>query len=268
VVPEDCHAIGTPVTAASATVLTEQATLDCGPGGVIGRTFRIEGLDHTGTDVVARIGGTTRILDSDHPTLTVPAPDLGPGALAYLPLGVEHILLGPDHLLFVLGLVLLAGTRRRLLIGTITAFTVGHSITLALAALGYVSFPIRAVEAIIALSVLLLAVEALRERASAAGERPWVFAIVCGLLHGLGFAGALSEVGLPAGEVTLALALFNVGVELGQLAFVAALLALRALASHLVLPPKWGEVRVAAVYGMGSVAAFWVLDRAVPIVWG
>jgi hydrogenase/urease accessory protein HupE len=179
---------------------------------------------------------------------------------SYVGLGVEHILLGFDHLLFVLGLLLLARSTR-VLVATITAFTVAHSLTLALATLGVLHVPAPPVEATIALSIVFVAREALVP-GSLAGRSPWVVALLFGLLHGLGFAGALAEVGLPPGEVPLALAAFNAGVELGQLAFVGAvLLPLRLLRWR---PPL--ALRVPVAYGIGAVAVALSLSRIAAFV--
>lgn len=263
--PERCRATSAVRTTTGRTARTERWTVDCGPEGLAGAVIRVDGLAETGTDVLVRVaGGATFVLRPDAPAHRVP--EGGAGAVAYLPLGVEHILLGPDHLLFVLGLLLLVEGRLRALLATITAFTLAHSVTLALATLGLVSFPTRAVEAIIALSILLLAWEIVARRSapaaarpSLATRRPWLFALACGLLHGLGFAGALSEVGLPAGEVPAALFFFNVGVELGQLAFVA-------VAALLLRVAVRAPLRPALAYGMGGVAAYWLIARAAPIV--
>ncbi len=182
-------------------------------------------------------------------------------------LGVEHILLGVDHLLFVLALLLLVRGVRRL-VATVTAFTVAHSITLGAATLGFVHVPPAPVEAVIALSILFLASELARRRAGGNADLterfPWVVAFSFGLLHGFGFAGALSEVGVPAQAVPLALLFFNVGVELGQLLFIAAVFGLGwlARASALRVPSGWQR---AAAYGIGCVAAFWVVQRTVAI---
>ena len=183
-------------------------------------------------------------------------------AATYLALGIEHILLGIDHLLFVLALVLLVKGWKKL-VATITAFTLAHSITLALATLGFVHVPGPPVEACIALSIVFVAAEIIHRRQGRPGltERaPWVVAFTFGLLHGLGFAGALSEVGLPQHAIPIALLFFNVGVELGQLAFV--FIVLLVLAAARRLPPRvpaWGWR--AAPYAIGSVAMFWVLQR-------
>ncbi len=172
----------------------------------------------------------------------------------YFVLGVEHILLGIDHLLFVLGLLLLVGSPKRLIV-TVTAFTVAHSITLAAATLGFVHVPQAPVEAVIALSVMFVAAEILRAaqgRASLTARAPWLVAFVFGLLHGLGFAGALREVGLPQTDIPLALLFFNVGVEVGQLAFIAAVVAVLAVVTRLTLEaPRRHGGRACAGRGAG-----------------
>jgi hypothetical protein len=184
-------------------------------------------------------------------------------ARRYLALGVEHILLGFDHLLFVLGLLLIV-RGPWLLIKTVTAFTLAHSLTLALATLGLVAVPSTPVEAAIALSIVFLAAEILRARQGRSGlthRYPWLIAFGFGLLHGLGFAGALAEIGLPAGEIPVALLFFNLGVEIGQLLFVAAVLCLRAALRRLAIAwPPWLEPLPA--YTIGTLACFWFLERA------
>lgn len=264
VVVEGCSSAGAPTRSDAQTHQAERRRLSC-PGGLAGRTVRATGLEATGVDLMVRVDDEPAlVLDPDRPMGALPAEPRG--ASAWLLLGVEHILLGPDHLLFVLGLMLLVGRRPRLLVGTVTSFTIAHSITLAVAILGWVSAPVRSVEAIIALSVLLLAWELSRDARDADGlarRQPWVFAFACGLLHGFGFAGALGELGLPEDAVAAALFQFNVGVEVGQLAFVAvaALVARAATATS----ARW---RPALIYGMGGIAAFWFMDRAAPLVLG
>lgn len=238
------------------------------PGGLEGQMIRIDGLESTKIDVLARIERidgvtqTARLLP-DSPSFTVEAsPSFWAVGTTYLRLGVEHILFGVDHLLFVLVLVLLVRGWKQLAI-TITTFTVAHSITLAAATLGFVHVPAPPVEACIALSIVFVAAEAVRGREGKPGltERaPWVVAFTFGLLHGLGFAGALSEVGLPPQAIPAALLFFNVGVELGQLAFVLAVFAMMKLAERVPVPtPAWGW-RLAPT-AIGGIAMFWVIQR-------
>ncbi|ASY65183.1 membrane protein, putative (plasmid) [Sinorhizobium sojae CCBAU 05684] len=233
-----------------------------------GQTLTIAGLAATMTDVLAHIeyadGSTwTQRLTPNAPSAAIPARDtiLNVAGL-YLLLGIEHILFGIDHLLFVFALLMLTQGIGSL-VKTITAFTLTHSITLALATLGLVNVPLAPVEAVIALSIVFVAAEIVHRdqgREGMAARAPWLVAFGFGLLHGFGFAGALSETGLPAGHVPLALLFFNVGVEIGQLLFVAAVLALAAAVLRIPLPlPTWGY-RVPA-YAIGSVAMFWTVQR-------
>ncbi len=239
-------------------------------GGLTGTPITIEGLAGTYTDVLLRLerlDGTeiTRRLTPDDPTYVVEAnPGLGQVAWTYFVLGVEHILLGIDHLLFVLALLLIVADWKKL-VGTITAFTVAHSITLALATLGFVHVPGPPVEAIIALSIVFVASEIIRSRQGEPGltaRWPWIVAFTFGLLHGFGFAGALSEVGLPQQSIPMALLTFNVGVEAGQLMFVAAAVLLYAISRRVSLNlPQW-VYRVPA-YAIGGIAAFWFVQRTI-----
>jgi hydrogenase/urease accessory protein HupE len=233
-----------------------------------GQTLRIASLETTLTDALVRIAfldGSTWVerLTPRQPRSPIPTrPSAWGVAGTYLTLGVEHILKGVDHLMFVLALLLLTkGTWR--LVKTVTAFTVAHSVTLGLATLGIVYVPSRPVEAVIALSIVFVAVEivqARRGRAGLAAEMPWIVAFVFGLLHGFGFAGALSEVGLPEGHIPVALLFFNLGVEAGQLLFVAAVLAVVACARRIrVAWPRWAEL--VPPYAIGSLAMFWVIQR-------
>jgi len=217
-------------------------------GGLVGQVVRIDGLLGGVTDVIVRVerlDGTSQVerLLPERPSFTVAAPTgTGEVAWSYLLLGVGHILGGVDHLLFVLSLLLIVRGGRRIF-ATITAFTVAHSLTLAAATLGWVHVPGPPVEATIALSIVFVAgevVHGLRGRPGLTARAPWLVAFSFGLLHGLGFAGALAEVGLPQKAIPLALLTFNVGVELGQLAFVAAVLVLGALAGRVpVRLPVW-----------------------------
>ncbi len=200
------------------------------------------------------------VLGPKAPTWKVPSRQNAFGvASTYAELGVEHILGGFDHLLFILGLVLLVPGRRSLL-ATVTGFTLGHSLTLALAALGLVRLPSAPVEIAIAASILWLAVELARGENTLLHRRPWALASAFGLLHGLGFAGALVEIGLPKGEIPLALAAFNLGIEGGQILFVVAALAvgfaLRPLRSKL---PDWAPAL--PCYFIGTMAAYWLYQR-------
>ncbi|HVY66742.1 MAG TPA: HupE/UreJ family protein, partial [Gammaproteobacteria bacterium] len=250
----------------------QHGALHC-PGGLGGKQFRVAGLADTQTDVLLRIehldgSSSNQRLTRDAPAVTIPE---RPSALevvrTYVVLGVEHILLGVDHLLFVLALLLLVRGVRRL-VATVTAFTVAHSITLGAATLGFVHVPPAPVEAVIALSILFLASELARRHAGGEADLterfPWLVAFSFGLLHGFGFAGALSEVGMPAQAVPLALLFFNVGVEIGQLAFIGAVLGVGWLIrrSALHAPRQWQRL---AAYAIGSVAAFWVVERTVAI---
>jgi len=265
--PEHCEERGPRARYPSPGALTERWSVSCA-GGLTGHAIAIDGLAATLTDVLVRVeraDGTAQIarLTPSAPSFVVVAsPSLVNVAGTYLRLGIEHMLLGIDHLLFVLALLILVQGRRRL-VGTISAFTGAHSVTLAAATLGLVRVPQQPVEAVIALSIAFVAAEIVRQRAGRPGltaERPWIAAFAFGLLHGFGFAGALREVGLPEQSIPAALLFFNVGVELGQLAFVACALALAVTARRLALPhPAW-LWRLPA-YGIGSVAAYWTVDR-------
>lgn len=232
-----------------------------------GQSILIDGLQTTMTDALLRVSfadGSTFVerLTPGAPQATIPASQSGwQVAATYVGQGIEHILFGFDHLLFVAALLLIIGDWR-VLIKTITAFTIAHSITLTLATLGYVSLPSGPVEALIALSILLVAAEAVRMRqgkTSLAITWPWVIAFAFGLLHGFGFAGALQELGLPQGDIPLALFAFNVGVEVGQLIFVAAILfAVHAFRLFFAMPR---QAFTAAAYAIGIVAAFWTIQR-------
>ena len=242
-------------------------TISTGAHGLDGWEVTVHGLQATMTDVLVRVAladgrVVSRLLRPDAPSFVFGKETAGPAAGGYFVPGVEHILFGIDHLLFVLALVLIV-RGVSLLMKTITAFTIAHSITLALATLGFVKVPSAPVEAVIALSVVFVAAEIVRARRGARGltERaPWIVAFTFGLLHGFGFAGALSQVGLPPHDIPLALLLFNVGVEAGQLVFVGAVLATLALVRRIRLPAaEW--TRLAPPYAIGSVAMFWVIQR-------
>ena len=251
-------------------------------GGLTGQTIAIEGLSATSTDVLVRIeslGGATQTerLSPTKTTFVVQtAPSAGEVAATYLRLGIEHILFGFDHLLFVLALVILVRDWRRVAL-TVTAFTVAHSITLVAATLGLVNVPGPPVEAVIALSIVLVAVEivnARRATPSLAARWPWLVAFCFGLLHGFGFAGALAEVGLPHHAIPVALLFFNLGVEIGQLVFVAAVMTAgalfrRAMALRFDLAVVQQTVNwldVTAAYVIGAVAAYWLIERTTAFI--
>jgi hydrogenase/urease accessory protein HupE len=242
------------------------------PEALVGTTIHIDGLKTTMTDVLVRIerlDGTTQVarLAPASPSLLVEASP-GPAQVAwtYTILGVEHILLGIDHLLFVLALLLLVKGWKRVA-GTITAFTVAHSITLALATLDVVHVPGPPVEAIIALSIVFVTAEIIHGRQGRSGlaaKWPWIVAFTFGLLHGLGFAGALSEIGLPQRAIPLSLLFFNVGVEVGQLLFVAVAATVGALVARAARRLELKVPRSAELvppYAIGAVAMFWVIER-------
>ena len=228
-------------------------------------TITLPGLERTLTDVFVQISylsGENRsaLIKPEAPRFEL-GEKTGSAARQYLWIGVEHIIYGWDHLLFVLGLILLV--TRRQIIGVATAFTLAHSITLGLAAFGWLTVSIRPVEILIAASIVLLGVEIMRKqrgRTSLATQRPYLISFIIGLIHGCGFASALSEIGLPKGTELLALFLFNVGVELGQFAVILIgiiILALIAKASKEL--HRKSETLLA--YGLSTVAMFWVIQR-------
>ena len=265
--PADVERVGPPQSEFSGRAHVERSRIRR-PGGLEGAEITVDGLSATLTDVLVRLersDGTSQVLrlKPDSPSFIVePVPGGLQVATTYASLGVEHILLGIDHLLFVLALLILVDTFRRL-VWTVTAFTVAHSITLAAATLGWVAVPPPPVEAVIALSIVFVAGEIIHSRQGRPGlaqRLPALVAFTFGLLHGFGFAGALSEIGLPQQQIPLALFTFNVGVEIGQLLFVAAVLLLARLVRGLRLPvPGWWPQ--AAAYAIGSVATFWVFER-------
>jgi hypothetical protein len=237
-------------------------------GGLAGKRIDFIGLQATITDVLARV----RLRDGNESTALVhpsqawmevaKSRGLWSVASSYTLLGTEHIGFGIDHLLFVLALLIITNGIVQLL-KTVTAFTVAHSITLALATLGFVHVPSKPVEATIALSIVFVALEIIRRRQGRDGiasRVPWIVAFSFGLLHGLGFAGALRDVGLPQNHIPAALFFFNVGVELGQIAFIAVVLSCIALVRRIPLClPRWAEL--IPPYAIGSIAMFWVVQR-------
>ena len=263
-----------------------QATeLDCGTSGLVG-AIQFPWIEGSQSRVIVRIAWSNgaslvRVVESSTPDLTVygnPASSglryLTPIAVDYTRLGVEHILTGYDHLLFVFALALLVRNGRRL-VASVTAFTLAHSISLVATVLGWVSLPSAPVETAIALSIVLVCAECLRPRGSPvpgvartdstlAQRAPWIVTFAFGLLHGLGFASALLAIGLPETHVPTALFFFNVGVELGQLAAIAAFLVARHLLAQ--LSSRQPLVERALVYAMGTAAATWSIERAVAML--
>ena len=244
----------------------------CGETGLAGQTIGIDGLRVTIMDTLVRIqfadgNSVTQILRPQEPSFVVGAEsNRRVDGWGYFRLGVDHILSGIDHLLFVFGVLwIVAGFRR--LLKAITAFTVAHSITLGLATLGFVRVPPAPVEALVALSIVFLAVEITQRDRGAPSltyRRPWVVAFAFGLLHGFGFAGTLSQIGIPPGDIPLALLSFNVGVEVGQIAFITAALALfAALRTLEVRPRPW--MQSVPAYTIGSLASFWFLQRCATV---
>lgn len=244
-------------------------------GGIAGKTLAIDGLDSTITDVIVRVHHQDGRLESHLLKPTSPSVLLGAASSTwqrsrtYLRLGIEHILLGVDHLLFVLGLLLIVADRWMLL-RTITAFTVAHSLTLAIATLGYASAPLPPLNAAIALSILFLGPEIVRRwrgESSLTIRHPWVVAFAFGLLHGFGFASGLTTMGLPKGEIPMALLLFNVGVELGQLFFVVLILLLER--AFRALEIRWPRlVQALPGYAVGSLGAYWTIQRTLVLIGG
>ena len=249
----------------------DAGTVRCGPGGLSG-TLAMDGVGQTYSAVMVKVfwlDGQSRVytFTTAHKTAQLygSAEDkrgMGEIARAYTVLGVEHILSGFDHLMFVIALLFLVGFNRKLLF-TITAFTAAHSLTLALSALGLLTLRSPPVEATIALSIVLVAAEALHGQQTLSRRLPAVVAFLFGLVHGLGFAGALAEIGLPQKHLAIALLTFNVGVEIGQLLVVCLAFGLyRAFARR----PKFVVARTPALYFIGTVAAYWSFTRIVAIL--
>jgi hydrogenase/urease accessory protein HupE len=271
--PDHCARLGDEEVFREGTGVVRRFQLDCGERGLVGASLGVSGLAEGGTNALLRVAladgrRAQAVLHAREPSYRVPRRQTAwDVARDYGALGIEHILTGLDHLVFVLGLMLLVGGGR-LLLFTVTAFTVGHSVTLSLAALGFVRFPSALVELVIAGTILLLALELARPaEASQSWMRraPWWMAGSFGLLHGLGFAGALAEVGLPADEIPLALLTFNLGIEVGQLLFVAvALVVGRGLAALRAPLPAWA-LRLPA-HAMGGLAVYWCLDRGAGLI--
>lgn len=266
--PADCIAMAEPqIATEGGDAVVARWQVQCA-SALTGQRIAVQGLAQSGINVIVHIRTAAGVVDAllgpDQPAFTVPAPAAQPPVFAsYLQLGIEHLLGGFDHLLFVAGLLLLVRRWRPLLI-TITAFTLGHSVTLALASLGLIAVPQALTELGIALSILLLAVEIARPASAAPSllrRWPWLMAAGFGLLHGLGFAGVLAEVGLPREEVLQALLAFNIGIELGQLLWVMALLMVARVGRKMLKSPSGAVATVLPAYVIGVLAAYWCWDR-------
>jgi hydrogenase/urease accessory protein HupE len=267
--PAGCTNVTEPRASMVDNAYTERWTVQC-TGGLTGGTIRIAGLTATTTDVLVRLerlDGTTQVarLTPAAPSLVVEAV---PGSLevarTYIVLGIEHILTGIDHLLFVLALLIITRGGWKL-VKTVTAFTVSHTITLTAATLGFVHVPQRPVEAVIALSIVFVAAEIVRMRrgvTSITVSAPWMVAFSFGLIHGLGFASGLSDAGLPVAHIPTALSFFSLGVESGHFLFIAVVLVSIALLRRVRVPfPPWTEL--VPPYAIGTIAMFWVIQRTV-----
>lgn len=274
VLPEGCRLATSDRQPLSPGAVIVRGTLTC-PGGLAGKTLEIAGLPATITDVLVRLHHTDGRLESHLLRPATPSVTLGgvttagERSLGYVQMGVQHILLGVDHLLFVLGLLLIVSDRW-MLVKTVTSFTLAHSLTLAIATLGYASAPLPPLNAAIALSILFLGPEIARRwrgETSFTIRHPWVVAFAFGLLHGFGFASGLSAMGLPQAEIPLALLLFNVGVEIGQVAFV--LLVILLERSFRLLEVRWPRlVERLPGYAVGTLGAFWAIQRTLVLLAG
>lgn len=269
IIPEICSANGEPQKRFAASNILTTINLTC-DGPLAEQTIGLKALELSSTDALVRIAPLnkevqTLRLTPDEPIATIAGEDeIANVASTYTIIGIEHIILGFDHLLFVLALVLLL-KGGWLVAKTVTAFTIAHSVTLIGTTLGYLSLPSQPVEAVIALSIVFLAVEIVKakpEEQRLSERFPWIVAFLFGLLHGFGFAGALAEIGLPKDDVPLALLTFNLGVEIGQLVIVAIGLAALALIKRFneawLLPTK-----TATAYGIGIIATYWFIERMI-----
>ena len=273
VLPAHCSAPDVPAAVQALGSVITSGVVACGSAGLVDHLIAIDGLRVQIMDVLVRIAfldGTrlTRVLKPDAPSFVVQmVQGSGTDGWGYVRLGIDHILSGIDHLLFVFGLLLLvAGVRR--LVKAVTAFTAAHSITLGLATVGLVHVPPAPVEALIALSIVFLAVELVqyeRGQMRLTHRKPWLVTFAFGLLHGFGFAGALSQIGLPSDDIPMALLSFNLGVEAGQLAFIAvALVVFAALRRVELRPQPW--MRLVPAYIIGTLASLWFVERCALLI--
>jgi hydrogenase/urease accessory protein HupE len=265
--PENCKPVGEVTSYRGGDSYAEHLNIAC-PGGLNGRTIAIDGLAATMTDVLVRIefADCTTWMQRLKPSVPVAVIPKTASPLetagVYLKLGVEHILSGVDHLLFVLALIILTRGGWKL-VKTVTAFTLSHSVTLTAPTLGFVHVPQRSVEAVIALSIVFVATEIVKVRSgikSITASAPWLVAFSFGLIHGLGFAGGLRDAGLPIAHIPTALLFFSLGVESGHFLFIGVVLSSIALARRARISfPRWTEL--VPPYAIGAIAMFWVIER-------
>lgn len=265
--PDDCQATSAIRGGIVDSVSLERWSIRC-PGNLTGKSIAIDGLSSTMIDVLVRMvrmdgkTQTTRLTPGSPSFVVEATPSTLQAAVSFLQIGIEHILLGVDHLLFVLGLLLIVDGRMRL-VKTITAFTVAHSLTLAIATLGYANIPVPPLNAAIALSIVFLGPEVVRVwrgESSFTIRHPWIIAFLFGLLHGFGFASGLAELGIQGSELIFGLLMFNMGVEMGQIGFV--LIALTLMDSFKTLEirwPRWAEYLPG--YSVGTLGAYWTIQR-------
>ena len=273
--PDDLKDFKDPTSQELTDSLVTRRWIDAGPNGLAGKRIDFPGLQATITDILVHVElldgrSWSTIIHPSQPYIEIAAPQSHLAVMAgYIVLGIRHISLGADHLLFLLGLLLIV-KNRWMLIKTVSAFTVAHSITLALATLGYANAPVVPLNAAIALSILFLGPEIVRVwrgETSFTIRHPWVVAFAFGLLHGFGFASALTSAGLPRAELPLALLSFNVGVEIGQLGFVLLILLLER--AFRILEIRWPDwVQAVPGYAVGSLGAFWTIQRVLILLGG
>lgn len=273
VLPARCPNLNEPgITVENGGAIAARWQINCGTGSLAGEVIAVTDLARSGINVILRIrdphGGVTQtLLDAATPSFTLPsAIEHMPVMQRYLELGIEHLLFGLDHLLFVLGLMLLVRVPVKIAL-TLTAFTLGHSITLSMAALGVIAVPQALMELGIALSLVVLARELLSEIPSLLGRKPGIMAFTFGLLHGLGFAGALGQIGLPQTDILHALLVFNIGIELGQLGIVCVTLLViylsKELRHRIMNNVGWQSAFATTLpaYFIGALAALWCIER-------
>lgn len=269
VLPARCRELTSPIASKSVQWLTVRWSMDCGLLSLVNEKIGVQGLELRKTDVLIRVhladGRLIQgVLRPSKPFLSLPERISSFIILYdYLALGFEHILTGLDHLFFVLGLLLLVKDFRPLL-WTITAFTIGHSVTMLIAGLNFIAVPAGPVEILIAFSIFIVAVEISKgvkhQNNSWISKFPWTMALLFGFLHGLGFAGALAAVGLPDGEIPLALFSFNIGIELGQLLFIGAVLILGYFVKKIEFQLIVYRSLIPA-YIIGSISVMWIFER-------